>query len=297
MNNDPARPIDRDLLKRRRNRFAKFAGTRDFLLQRVAEDLSERLQIVQREFPTVLNLGAHHGTVSSRIGELPTVGRIINADHSGVLLSCCDGPCVLCDEEALPFAAGDFDLVVSGLALQFVNDLPGTFVQVRHALKPDGLFLASMLGGETLKELRQAWLEAEEEVIGGVSPRVAPFTDVRALGGLAQRAGFALPVADSETLTVTYETPFGLMEELRSMGASNMLSGRRRVPVTRRLMLRACEVYRDRFSMEDGRIPATFEILTLTAWVPDKSQPKPLKPGSGQISLRDVLGSRDNESE
>ena len=290
MQQDDAKPFDRELLVRRRNRFASGSGAHDFLLRRVAEDISERLQIVQRDFPKVLNLGAHNGAVSDLIRSLPNVGDVIDADASDGLLSACAGPRVRCDEEALPFADGVLDLVVSGLSLQFVNDLPGAFVQIRKALKPDGLFLAAMLGGDTLTELRQAWLAAEAEMLGGASPRVAPFTDVRALGSLAQRAGFALPVADSEKLTVTYRSPLALMQELRAMGASNVLAGRRRVPVTRGLLQRACEIYADFYALEDGRVPATFEILSLTAWVPHESQPKPLKPGSGKVSLANLLG-------
>lgn len=290
MQQDDTKPFDRALLVRRRNRFASGSGAHDFLLRRVAEDISERLQIVQRDFPKVLNLGAHNGAVSDLIRRLPNVGDVIDADASDGLLSACARPRVRCDEEALPFADGVLDLVVSGLSLQFVNDLPGAFVQIRKALKSDGLFLAAMLGGDTLTELRQAWLAAEAEILGGASPRVAPFTDVRALGSLAQRAGFALPVADSEKLTVTYRSPLALMQELRAMGASNVLAGRRRVPVTRGLLLRACEIYADLYALEDGRVPATFEILSLTAWVPHESQPKPLKPGSGKVSLANLLG-------
>ena len=179
---------------------------------------------------------------------------------------------------------------MSALALQLVNDLPGALVQIRRALKPDGLLLAALLGGDTLKELRQAWLVAEAEVMGGVSPRVAPFADVRDLGALLQRAGFALPVVDSETVTVTYPSPLALMREIKAMGASNMLTSRRRVPVTRRLLARASEAYLERFALPGGRVPATFEILTLTAWAPDESQPKPLRPGSARTRLADALG-------
>lgn len=289
------KPFERDLIVRRRNRYACDAGEQDFLLQRVGEDIAERLQIVQRDFPTVLNLGAFNGAISRQIRGLGNIGLVIDAEASASLLALCEGPGVVCDEEALPFGGGALDLVVSGLSLQLVNDLPGTFVQIRHALKPDGLFLAALLGGETLKELRQAWLVAEADLLGGASPRVAPFVDVRALGALAQRAGFALPVADSETVTVTYSSPLSLMQELRSMAASNMLSGRSSVPVTRALLQRACETYIDLFAMEDGRIPATFEILTLTAWVPDESQPKPLRPGSAEVSLASVLGKKQQK--
>ena len=197
------------------------------------------------------------------------------------------------DDEHLPFGEASLDLAVSGLSLQLVNDVPGALVQLRRALKPDGLLLAALLGGETLKELREAWLIAEEEISGGASPRVAPFGDVRELGALLQRAGFALPVADSDVVRVTYASPLALMHELRAMAASNMLVERRRVPVTRRLLMRAAEVYAERFALPDGRIPATFEIITLTAWVPHESQQKPLAPGSAKLRLADALGVRE----
>ena len=190
MTADPAKPFDRDLLKRRRNRIAAGASDRDFLLQRVSKDITERVQIVQREFPKALNLGAHHGVLSRSLRSLAKVGLVVDAEYSNGLLAHCDGPCVLCDEEALAFGDGDFDLIASGLSLQFVNDLPGTLVQIRRALKSDGLLLAALAGGETLKELRQAWFLAEEEVIGGVSPRVAPFIDVRALRAFISKGRF-----------------------------------------------------------------------------------------------------------
>ncbi len=282
--------FDRALLLRRRERSAPLAGAHDFLLSRVSDDIAERLAIIRRSFPLAANIGAHHGLLSRRISGLAGIERIIDVERSGALLGQCDRLRVEADEEALPFAPASLDLVVSGLALHLVNDLPGALVQIRRALKPDGLLLASVLGGETLRELREAWLLAETEVAGGVSPRVAPFADVRDLGALLQRAGFALPVVDSEIVTVTYASPLALMRELKAMGASNMLSSRRRRPVTRRLLERATEIYADRFANADGRVPATFEILTLTAWAPDESQPKPLRPGSAQTRLADALG-------
>jgi NADH dehydrogenase [ubiquinone] 1 alpha subcomplex assembly factor 5 len=287
---DETRIFDRALLARRRDRIAAGAGGHDFLLQRVADDIAERLAMVQRTFPLAVDLGAHHGVVSQRIAGMAGIERIIDVDASAALLAQCAGLKVVADEEALPFAPASVDLVVSGLALQSVNDLPGALVQVRRALKPDGLLLAALLGGETLKELRHAWLAAEAELMGGASPRVAPFADVRELGALLQRAGFALPVVDSETLTVTYASPFALMQEIKAMGGSNALVARGRRPVTRRLLARAADIYTERFAQADGRVPATFEILTLTAWAPDESQPKPLQPGSAKVRLADALG-------
>jgi SAM-dependent methyltransferase len=282
--------FDRALLQRRRERTAGSAAQHNFLLQRVADDFAERLLIMRRTFPLAADIGAHHGLLSQRIAGIAGIERIISMDRSLSLVLQCPGERVVADEEALPFADASLDLAVSALSLQLVNDLPGTLLQIRRALKPDGLLLASLLGGNTLTELRQAWLAAETDIMGGVSPRVAPFADVRSLGALLQRAGFALPVVDSETVTVTYPDPLALMRELKGMGASNMLSARRRVPVSRRLLQRAIEVYAERFALPGGRVPATFEILTLTAWAPDESQQKPLRPGSAQTRLADALG-------
>ncbi len=287
---DPVRIFDRALLARRRARVAASVANHDFLLARVADDLAERLSIVRRTFPLAANIGAHHGLVSQRISGIAGVEHIVDVDGTAELLTGTAGWRVVADDEALPFADASLDLVVSGLSLQLVNDLPGALVQIRRALKPDGLLLASLLGGATMHELREAWLAAEAEISGGASPRVAPFADVRDMGGLLQRAGFALPVVDSETVTVTYANPLALMQEVKAMGASNMLIARRRTPVTRGLLLRAAEIYAERFAAADGRVPATFEILTLTAWAPDDSQPQPLRPGSATTRLADALG-------
>jgi NADH dehydrogenase [ubiquinone] 1 alpha subcomplex assembly factor 5 len=288
---DPVRLFDRALLARRRARVAASAAQHDFLLARVAADLAERLAIVRRSFPLAANLGAHHGLVSQAIQGIAGVERVIDVDATpAAMLRSATRLRVVAEEDALPFADASLDLVVSGLSLQLVNDLPGALVQIRRALKPDGLLLASLLGGGTLKELREAWLAGEAEISGGASPRVVPFADVRDMGALLQRVGFALPVVDSETVIVTYANPLALMQEIRAMGVSNMLISRRRAPVTRRLLLRAAEIYAERFAGPDGRVPATFEILTLTAWAPDASQPKPLRPGSAQTRLADALG-------
>ena len=190
------------------------------------------------------------------------------------------------------FADGSLDLVVSALALQFVNDLPGTLIQIRRALKPDGLFMAALIGGDTLTELRQAFAAAESEIEGGVSPRVAPFADVRELGALLQRAGFALPVTDVDRLTVRYATVFALMHDLRRMGATNALIERRRVPLRRATLKRMAEIYAERFADADGRMRATFEIVWLSGWAPHESQQQPLKPGSAARRLADALGAQ-----
>ncbi len=292
--NSPSEIFDRRLLAQRRARAAAaHQPLPDFLLERVADDFAERLSIVRREFPVAVNLGAHNEVVARALAPLGNVGQLIAVELSPQSVP--PGTCaVAADEEALPFAQASLDLVVSGLSLQLVNDLPGALVQIRRALKGDGLFLGALLGGSTLRELREAWLVAEDEITGGASPRVVPFADVRDLGSLLQRAGFALPVVDSDTVTVTYPSALNLMREVKAMGASNMLTARRRVPVTRGLLFRACEVYRDRFD-KGGRVPATFEIITLTAWAPHESQPKPLRPGSAQHRLADVLGVKEQD--
>jgi NADH dehydrogenase [ubiquinone] 1 alpha subcomplex assembly factor 5 len=286
----PHRIFDRALLTARRNRAVPSAEEHDFLLERVADDLSERLAIVQRRFPLALDLGAHHGILARRLAAAPNVGSVIAYDPAKRLLAKAPAPRVAGDLEALPFAPASFGLVVSGLALHLVDDLPGALVQICRILKPDGLLLAALLGGATLRELREAWLLAEDEVLGGASPRVAPFADVRDLGGLLQRAGFALPVVDSDTVVVTYADPLALMREVKAMGMSNMLADRSRKPVTRRLLFRAAGIYAERFGQPDGRVPATFEILTLTAWAPHASQQQPLAPGSARTRLSDALG-------
>lgn len=282
--------FDSNLIRDRRDRRAATAGAHEFLLTRVAEDFADRLSIVRRTFKLAASIGAYHGTVSRRLRTMPNVEAIVDVEMSSALLAMCDGPRVSANAETLPFGEASLDLIVSGLAWQLVNDVPGVLAQARKALKPDGLLLAALLGGDTLKELREAWLLAESEVLGGASPRVAPFADVRDLGGLLQRAGFALPVADSDAFSVTYASPLAMMKDLQGMAASNMLAERRRVPVTRRLLMRAAEIYAERFALSDGRVPATFEIVTLTAWVPHESQQKPLRPGSAQKRLADALG-------
>ena len=285
--------FDRQLLRQRRNRAAVNAAEHEFLLARVADDLVERLSAIRRTFPAALNLGAHNGLLGRRLRRLPGIELVIDMDPSSRMLAQCGGPHVQADEEALPFADASLDLVVSGLALQFVYDLPGTLIQIRRALKPDGLLLAAMLGGATLNELRTSLVAAEAEVEGGASPRVAPFADVRDLGSLLQRAQFALPVTDADTVTVTYPHPLALMHDLRAMGATNVLQQRSRRPLRRATLARALEIYSERFGLENGRIPATFEIITLTAWAPHESQQKPLQPGTARARLADALGTRE----
>jgi SAM-dependent methyltransferase len=262
--------FDRVLLRARRDRALR-AGPATFLLDRVAEDMAERLQAVLRSFDRAADIGgagdAIPDALAGRVGEL---ARIELPER---------------ESEPLPLPPGQLDLAVSALAFQFVNDLPGVLAQIRRALKPDGLLLAAIIGGDTLTELRQSFAAAEAELESGVSPRVAPFADLRDLGGLLQRAGFALPVADVDRIVVRYDSAFALMADLRRMGATNVLVERRRAPTRRATLLRMAKIYAERFADSDGRIRATFDVIWLSGWAPHESQQKPLKPGSAKASL------------
>jgi SAM-dependent methyltransferase len=274
--------FDRTLLRARRARAAAL-GPATFLIDRVADDMAGRLAAVLRQFDIAADIGTPTDAVRRALAG--RVGTIVAADPMASAGACA----VAADEEALPFRDGSLDLAVSALALQFVNDLPGALVQIRRALKPDGLFLAAMIGGESLVELREAFAQAESEIEGGVSPRVAPFADLRDLGALLQRAGFALPVTDIDRVTVRYATPLALMHDLRRMGAANALAERRRTPLRRATLRRLFEIYAERFADADGRIRATFEIVWLSGWAPHESQQKPLAPGSAKARLADAL--------
>jgi SAM-dependent methyltransferase len=289
----PIRIFDRSLQRRRLTR-ALAKGPADFLLTRAAEDLIERLSTVNRSFASALDLGTPGPELAQRLASVPGT-QVTRLAPVPQLLAQPPILNLVGDEEALPFAPGRFDLVVSALALQSVNDLPGALVQIRHALTPDGLLLACLAGGRTLHELRTAFAVAETEISGGISPRVAPLIDVRDMGGLLQRAGFALPVADIEPLTVRYDTMFGLMADLRAMGATNTLIERARRPLRPAILIRAAEIYAERFSDPDGRVRATFELLFISGWVPHESQQKPLAPGSAKISLAEALGTTETK--
>ena len=283
--------FNRRSVRRHRDRAAPGLAAHDFLYREAAERLVDRLDDITRRFPLALDLGCHGGEVARALAGRGGIEQLIQCDLSPGMAAAAGGLSLAADEEALPFRAGSLDLVLSNLSLHWVNDLPGAFVQVRQALKPDGLFLACMLGGATLHELRVALYEAETEVEGGLSPRVSPLADVRALGNLLQRAGFALPVADFETVTVSYEHPFKLLADLRGMGETNANTARRTTASRRATLMRAMEIYAEKFSGPDNRVPATFEIITLTAWAPAPDQPKPLQRGSATTSLADALSS------
>jgi SAM-dependent methyltransferase len=289
--------FDRALVRAHQRRAARLAAS-NFLLERAAEDLSDRLAAVLRRFECAVEIGTPDDSVHRALAASGKVGTIIAVDRSSAALhggTAEEGArlVVAADEEALPFRDASLDLVVSVLALQFVNDLPGTLIQIRRALKPDGLLLAALVGGDTLIELRQAFATAEVEIEDGVSPRVAPFADVRDMGALLQRAGFALPVTDVDRMTARYGSPFELMHDLRRMGATNPLVERSRRPLKRATLRRMAEIYAERFSDPDGRIRATCEIVWLSGWVPHDSQQKPLAPGSARQRLAGVLGTRE----
>jgi SAM-dependent methyltransferase len=267
----PPALFDTDLLARRRARAARL-GPVDFLHAAVAGEIAERLMEVKRSFlaPAV-------------VGWLPGAWLPALAE-AGVA-----SPRTVADADVLPLAAETHDLVVHALAMHWANDLVGQLVQARRALRPDGLFLAALFGGETLNELRAALAEAEVEALGGLSPRIAPMGEIRDLGGLLQRAGFALPVADSRSYDVSYPTPVHLMRDLRAMGETNVMRDRLRRPMRARMLARACAIYADRFGLADGRVPATFEVIFLTGWAPGPDQPQPLRPGSAKARLADAL--------
>ncbi|WP_334174414.1 methyltransferase domain-containing protein [Pseudoxanthobacter sp.] len=277
--------FDRALLARRRRAALARGSVPDFLTGIAVEDLAVRLAGISRHFPVALDLGSG-GAVAQL---LRATGK---ADHAVVadVLAAGPGAEMVVDDEALPFAAESLDLVVSTLSLQAVNDLPGALVQIRRMLRPDGLLLATLPGGDTLAELRDSLISAESELTGGASPRVAPFADLRTLAGLLQRAGFALPVADTDRFTVRYDHMFALIADLRAAGATNVLVDRSRRPLSRAVLARAAEIYAERHADADGRIRATVEMISLSGWAPHESQQKPLKPGSARMRLADALG-------
>ncbi|MCI0467051.1 MAG: methyltransferase domain-containing protein, partial [Beijerinckiaceae bacterium] len=288
MTSTPPAVFDRCLARRRLLRAAASGKVEEFLLVQAIDELGERLAAIKRDFHTVLDAGSPSPLLASKLAAQLQPSLMVRmaplaeaAANNGVLR-------LAGDEECLPLKPGSFDLVLSALSLQCINDLPGALIQFRRALRPDGLFLGCLLGGASLHELRTALAAAETDISGGVSPRVAPFADVRDMGGLLQRAGFASPVADSVTVTARYASMFGLTADLRAMGAANALSARKCKPPAKRLFLRAAEVYAERFADPGGRVRATFEMIFLTGWAPHESQQKPLPPGTNAMRLADA---------
>lgn len=287
--------FERAAVRRHRERAALFPAETRFLHRAVQERLIDRLNDVRHRFARVLDLGVGDGGLAALLAETGQTSEIVSFDpawrfarqHSAGVVG---------EAEALPFRAASFDLVVSALGLHWTNDLPGALLQLRHILKPDGLLLATLYGGRTLWELQEVLMQAELEVAGGAAPRVSPFADVPDCGALLQRAGLALPVVDSETLTVTYPHLFALMQDLRAMGETNAQAARQRGGTRRALFLRAAELYRERFGDADGRIPATFQLINLTGWAPAASQQQPLKRGSATARLADALGTEEHKT-
>jgi SAM-dependent methyltransferase len=280
--------FDRALIRRHIARAASGRAA-EFLIRHVADDLGERLGPILRQFRLAVDLGGatlHGARALSLSGKAENVIRLtaVPPPPGGGF------PAAVADEELLPLREASVDLVASLLTLQGVNDLPGALAQIRRALRPDGLLIACLFGGETLTELRQSLAQAETELSAGMSPRVAPFADARELGALLQRAGFALPVTDVERLTVRYDDAFGLMRDLRAMGMANPLVERGRAPLRRSTLLRAAEIYAERFGDPDGRLRASFDLVWLSGWAPHESQQRPLRPGSAKARLAEALG-------
>lgn len=290
MSSAPPLLFDRALHRRRLDRAAPIYA--DFLKRRAAEDAVFRLETIMRRFPLAVDLGARSGAFAQALAASDARDKLdllIETDLSEAMLGR-QGVRLVADEEQLPFKPSSLDLVVSTLSLHWTNDLVGALIQARLALKPDGLFIGGFFGGATLTELRQSLLAAEAELSGGAAMRISPFADAADGGSLLQRAGFALPVTDVDRVTVRYAHPVELLRDLRAMGETNVLIDRSRRPLTRKVLGRALELYGERFGEGDGRVRATFEIITVTGWSPHESQQKPLRPGSAKMRLADALG-------
>ncbi len=284
--------FDRKALKYNRNRAAIGDwGKYDFLIREAAERLVDRVFDIKRQFPLVLDIGAHAGTVSEIIKDQRGIKNIIQCDisYEMAFLAKNHGNSLVADDEFLPFNQHVFDLVLSNSSLHWVNDLPGVLLQIKQILKPDGLFLATMFGGQTLQELRDCMMRAEIELIGGISPRISPFADTNDIGGLMQRAGFALPVVDSEYITVSYDNMFKLLTDIRGMGEANIVNERIKNFSKKQIFMRAAELYQEDYSNDDGKIIATFQLFYLHGWSPHKSQQQPLPAGSATRNLADFL--------
>ncbi len=284
--------FDRALHRRRLERAAAGFSGAGFLKARAAEDAVLRLETIMRSFAVAVDLGARDGAFARALAASPAlqkIGLLIETDLSAAMLAGRGGVRVQVDEERSPFREESLDLVVSGLALHWTNDLPGALIQIRQALRPDGLFLGAILGGSSLTELRQSLTEAEIELTGGAGPRVSPLADVQDAAHLLQRAGFALPVADIDRVEVAYAHPLELIRDLRAMGEANALADRPR-PLSRQALARAFEIYQQRFSRPDGRVRATFEIIAMTGWAPHPDQQQPLRPGMARTRLADGFG-------
>ena len=278
----PPRLFDNGKRRQQRDRAAAGYGHVDFLKRAMSEAIAERVADINRRFERALDLGCHRGWIGT-----PVAHQMIGCDISGKMLARHEGAVVQALEDVLPFADASFDLIVSAGSLHMVNDLPGCLMQCRSMLKPDGFFIAAFPGDETLADFRACLLEAESET-GGAAQRIIPMIDVRSAGALLQRAGFAMPVAEAEHLTVTYSDPLAMLAELHAMGEGNALTQRQ--PLARTALLRACELHAQRHRQADGRIAFRFSIVIMAGWAPAAGQPRPLPRGSGKVSLASVLG-------
>lgn len=287
---DPMLVFDRRLVGRHRRRAAGSLAVHAYLFDTMADAVVERLADIARRFPCSLDLGAHHGGLGRRLLASGTVDTLVSCDLAPAQVASAPGLRLAADEEILPFRDGAFDLIASAGSLHWVNDLPGTLIQIRDTLAPDGLFVGAVLGGATLSELRQSFLEAEARLEGRAGLHISPFLDLRDAAALLQRAGFAMPVADIETVTVTYPDALALMRDLRAMGESNALQARRRVPMARATLAAVAADYATRCPAPGGRVYARFDVVTLTGWAPGPGQPVPKRPGSAQARLADALG-------
>ncbi|MCI9867450.1 methyltransferase domain-containing protein [Rhizobium skierniewicense] len=276
--------IEKNRMRAWRSRDDKAA----FLLDITADELADRIAIIERHFDNAVELHGATGVTAKRLLETGKVGSVRRVEIDAAFAEG-DEPLLVAPIEHLPLEPQSQNLVVSPLSLHLTNDTPGTLIQIRRALKPDGLFMAAIPGAGTLQELRDVLLSTEAEMSGGASPRVIPFADVRDVGALLQRAGFALPVTDTETYTVRYDSILPLMRDLRAMGMANPMMGRSKRPLNRSFLIRAAELYAERYSDPDGRIRATFSIIFVSGWAPHESQQKPLRPGSAKTRLADAL--------
>lgn len=291
---DPALVFDRNRLRQRRNRAATSYQSANFLKTRVMEDIEDRIASTARRFPFALSLGAFSSATGTNL--VAFTDTLIQSDLSDAIADNNRADCIVVDEEWLPFREASFDLVISALSLHWVNDLPGSLIQIQRTLKPDGFFVGVMPGGASFRELRQVLLQAETELTGGAEMRVSPFADALDMSGLLQRAGFTLPVSDRDRLTIRYDTIFDIFHDLQALGETHAPARKGRRPLSRRVLVRAGELYYEQFADPDGRLRVTLDLIWMTGWAPHPSQPKAKRPGSARVSLAEALGTKEHSA-
>lgn len=297
----PSPPImfDRSRLRKRRDKIAAGFADFDFLKTRVIADMIERLADTSHVFERALDLGCHTGGLAKRLQDQPGIREVLAGDVSPGMVDMAKAAginAVNMDEERLAFAPERFDLIMSALSLHWVNDLPGALIQIRRTLRPDGLFLGALFGAGTLSELRTCLMEAEIEMTGGAAPRISPLPGLQDMAGLMQRAGFALPVVDIDPVTVRYASPFKLLADLKGMGERAAFAGDQGRALSPRVLARMAEIYAERFSDPDGKVRASFQIISVSGWAPSPDQPQPKRPGSATVSLVDALKAKDKSA-